>query len=247
MGSVQEVINTWAKCVQQAAQHTTISKIGLAMPGPFDYEKGICFIQDQSKYAQLYGLNVKHLLADALGVNTITIYIHNDAACFLQGEVTGGSVRGYNTVVGVTLGTGLGSAIYKNKTAHSADLWKMPFLEGIAEDYLSGRWFLQRFTALTGNTIHGVKELTEQAVESGLVKGIFEDFGANLAAFLNRFIGDTNSEAVVIGGNIAQAFPLFSRALLKGVHSQHPNVFIAPGILGEQAALIGAVSFFIVA
>src|SRR5581483_1554952 len=64
MGTVQEVIYTWAQCIQQAAQHAAISKISLAMPEPFDYEKSICFIQDQSKYAQLYKLNVKELLAN---------------------------------------------------------------------------------------------------------------------------------------------------------------------------------------
>ncbi len=60
------------------------------MPGPFDYEKGISFIKDQNKYESLYGLNVKEMMAERLGVSTDHIRLMNDAGCFLQGEVMGG-------------------------------------------------------------------------------------------------------------------------------------------------------------
>src|SRR5688572_27556271 len=32
--------------------------IAFAFPGPFDYEQGICLIQNQAKYESLYGVNV---------------------------------------------------------------------------------------------------------------------------------------------------------------------------------------------
>lgn len=243
MATVKEVIEAWSHCMQQAAAGACIEKVCLAMPGPFDYEAGICLIQDQSKYPALYGRNVKELLGDWLGINTNHIYIHNDAACFLQGEVASGSVHGYHTVIGITLGTGLGSAVYKDGAAHSANLWKLPFKDSIAEEYLSTRWFVQRYTALTGKTVHGVKELAAMVGDSETVQQLFNEFGANLADFLLHFIADTNSEAVVIGGNIAQVFPLFSRSLLKGVHSRYPEIFVAPSILNEHAALIGAACF----
>jgi glucokinase len=244
MAAADEVIAVWAKAIKQAAQKTEFQKICLAMPGPFDYEEGICLISDQSKYPALYALNVKELLGVALNIQPSAIYINNDAACFLQGEVFCGSVSGFENVISVTLGTGLGTALYENGRARSADLWNMPFLDGMAEEYLSTRWFVKQYAAITGKQISGVRELAGLAMADTLIKDLFVEFGKNLAAFLNRFIQQTGAEAVVIGGNIAQSYSLFKDALLAGVKSRSPNVTITTSLLGEEAALVGAGSFW---
>jgi len=243
MAAVQEVIATWAQCIKQTMQPQRFEKICLAMPGPFDYEAGICRIADQNKYPLLYGLNVKELLAPVLDVAANDIHINNDAACFLQGEVFSGSVSGYQHAVSVTLGTGLGTAIYENGAARSADRWNMPFLDSMAEEYLSTRWFVKQYAAITGEQVHGVRELAAQALSNNLVKGLFAEFGKNLAAFLNRFLDETGAKAVVIGGNIAQSYPLFKNALMAGMESRHADVFITTSVLGELAAVLGAGSF----
>jgi len=243
MAAAPEIIATWALCIKQAMQQQRFQKICLAMPGPFDYETGICRISDQNKYPQLYALNVKELLAPVLEVAACDIHIHNDAACFLQGEVFSGSVSGYQHAVSVTLGTGLGTAIYEKGAARSADRWNMPFQDSIAEEYLSARWFVKQYAAITGDQILGVRELAAQALSNNLVKGLFAEFGKNLAAFLNRFIDETDAKAVVIGGNIAQSYPLFKNALLAGMESRYAHVFITTSVLGELAAVLGAGSF----
>lgn len=243
MAAAADVIQAWATGIKQAMQHNRITKICLAIPGPFDYEKGICLISDQSKYPMLYGLNVKNMLAQTLAIQPDDIYLNNDAACFLQGEVFGGCVSGYRHVVSVTLGTGLGTAVFENGQARSADLWNMPFKDGIAEDYLSARWFMQQYTAIAGSPVSGVKELAGLAMRDEWVKALFTAFGNNLAAFLNRFIENTGAQAVVIGGNIAQSYPLFKDALLANIRSRFPDVCIARSDLGEMAALLGAAGF----
>ncbi len=101
--SAQEVINVWAGCIKQAMQQEPVAKVCLAMPGPFNYEEGVCLISDQNKYPQLYGLNVKKMLAEALDIQPTAIYINNDAACFLQGEVFCGSVNDQHLAISVTL------------------------------------------------------------------------------------------------------------------------------------------------
>jgi glucokinase len=240
----QEVINVWAGCIKQAMQQEPVTKVCLAMPGPFNYEEGICLISDQNKYPQLYGLNVKKMLAEALDIQPDVIYINNDAACFLQGEVFCGNVNDQQTAISVTLGTGLGTAIYKNGQSASADLWKMPLHDGIAEEYLSTRWFVNRYAAISGIAVSGVKELAGMAMHDGLVRGLFNEFGNNLALFLNQFIESTGTAAVVIGGNITQSFPLFKDALLAGVQARYPKVLIISSVLGEEAALVGAAGFW---
>jgi glucokinase len=244
MATAQEVIDVWAICIRQVMQHAPVNKICLAMPGPFDYAAGICLIKDQNKYPMLYGLNVKEMLALSLEIDAADIYINNDAACFLQGEVFCGSVSGYQHVVSVTLGTGLGTAVYENGNASSADLWNMPLHDGIAEDYLSTRWFVKRYTAISGSAVSGVKELVGLAMHDELVRTLFNEFGNNLAIFLNRFIERSGAKAVVIGGNIAQSFPLFKDALLAGINNRFREVLITTSVLGEGAALVGAAGFW---
>jgi glucokinase len=243
LGAADEIIETWAQCIKQAMNQLKFKKVCLAMPGPFDYAAGICFISDQSKYPLLYGLNVKELLSPVLEVAVDDIHINNDAACFLQGEVFSGSLSGCQHALSVTLGTGLGTAIYENGTAKSADLWKMPFQDSIAEDYLSTRWFVKQYAAITGQPINGVRELAGLAMANSLVKGLFNEFGKNLALFLNRFIESTGANAVVIGGNIAQSYSLFKDALSTELRNRNTDVFMATSTLGELAAVIGAGSF----
>lgn len=241
-GKAGEIIAAWSGCILSVGQQADTASVCLAMPGPFDYEAGISLMQGQHKYESLYGLNIKELLAKALHITPAAIFIGNDAACFLQGEVFGGIAGEYvhDTIIGITLGTGLGSAVYRNGMAQNADLWQLPFKNGIAEDCLSTRWFLQRFSALTGTAIEGVKELAQLAETNKPARVVFSEFGVNLGQFLLDFIKTENPQAVVIGGNISNAFGLFKASLQSVVLDQYPSMKIERSILGEEAPLLGA-------
>ena len=239
-----KILNNWCDVIIDALNSSSIShkKIGIAMPGPFDYKTGISLIQDQDKFKALYKLNVKEELAKRLNIDTESIRFINDAASFLQGEVFGGAASDYNKVLGLTLGTGLGSAIFSNGIAEDADLWNSDFKKGIAEDYLSSRWFVSRYTELTGKSVNGVKELTQLTDSEIYIKQIFLDFTKNLAEFLIPLIQKYNAEAVVIGGNISNAFDSFLPGLNKVLKENQILVDIKIAHLKEDASLIGAAS-----
>lgn len=238
-----EIITAWSSCIASAKKNTDIGAVCLAMPGPFDYERGISWMQEQHKYEKLYGLNIKELLAQSLQMSPEEIFMNNDAACFLYGEVFAGAAAKYadETVIGITLGTGLGSAVYKQSSAKDADLWCMPFKEGIAEDYLSSAWCIRRFRELTGIVVPGVKQLAQLVTTNENAKIVFVEFGSNLAQFLLQFIQMEQPAAVFIGGNISKAFPLFGYTIRHVIGSQYPHINIEPSILGEEALLLGAV------
>jgi glucokinase len=238
----QDIIDEWCAVIKEAFQNTDreVWNIGVAMPGPFDYEKGICLIKDQDKFLSLYKQDLCKLIGYHLGIDPASIKFMNDAACFLQGEVFGGAARGYNPVIGLTLGTGLGSAICRNGIAEDADLWKSPFKQGIAEDYLSTRWFVARYLQLSERTVTGVKELMEE--KSVFVNQVFLEFGSNLGDFLVPLLQQTKAGAVVLGGNIANALPLFLPSLQKRIREYNPDVIIKQALLNEDASLIGAAS-----
>jgi glucokinase len=239
---VDELIAWWSVCIKQAAGLNEISKICLAMPGPFNYEEGICLINNQNKYPGLYGVNVLERLAAALDVPVSLLYMRNDAGCFLQGELFAAKLDGVASAIGVTLGTGLGTAVYKNGEASSADLWNTPFHESIAEDYISSGWFTRRYHALTGVEATGVKQLAAIYENDDVVRTLFAEFGNNLGLFLNTFIGIHEPELIIIGGNISNAWSLFEEEMMSEIFNHHPGIKIRKSEHGEKAALIGAVA-----
>lgn len=239
-----EIIRAWCELIEDCFAQVDVheKKIGIAMPGPFDYNQGVSLMLNQDKFDSLYRLNIKNLLADKLGIPSRNIRFVNDAASFLQGEVFAGAARNYHRVLGLTLGTGLGSSLYENRLVRDADLWKSPFKEGIVEDYLCGRWFVDRYEKLTGKSIAGVKDLTELSNADSCINEIFVEFAGNLAAFISPVVQKNHTELVVIGGNISNAFGLFLNELNDLLKRNEIFVKVEISHLKEDAALLGAAS-----
>lgn len=241
-GSAAEIIRDWAEVIEGAFGNTEreIRKIGIAMPGPFDYEEGISLIEEQNKFNALFQMNVKNVLAERLGIASSSIRFLNDAASFLQGEVFCGAGQDEACVLGFTLGTGLGSALCVAGVACDAGLWNSPFKEGIAEDYLSTRWFVQRYKELSGLSVSGVKELLEG--NPSLVNQVFREFSENLGLFLLPLMQKYGPGVVVFGGNISNAHEYFLSAVEKQLAAASIDVALKPAQLNEDASLLGAAS-----
>jgi glucokinase len=242
--NAEDIFNLWSVLIKESfkAVNSKPSKIGIAMPGPFDYANGISYIRGQNKYDALYGLNVKEQLAEKLGIATGNITILNDAACFLQGEVLGGAGKGFNRIMGLSLGTGLGSARSMDGETEDADLWCSAYREGIAEDYFSTRWFLKRYKEISGSAVDNVKELVSKSRKDVLVQKVFDEFGSNLANFLIPYIKAEQLQLVILGGNISLAFDFFSAALKAAFEQAAVCIETRTAALGEDAALLGAAS-----
>lgn len=238
------ILTAWCKVIQNAngGALNANCKIGIAMPGPFDYKNGISLIKDQDKFNSLFGLNIKKELAERLNISPSNIKFVNDAASFMYGEANYGAAKGYNNALGITLGTGLGSATAINGVAKDAELWNSKFLGGIAEDYLSTRWFLKKYSELSGKEVDGVKKLASMVKTDQYAKQVFNEFGRALGHFLADFIKDTGSEVVVLGGNISKSFDLFGPPLIENLKAYHLDTAIKITKLNEHAQLIGAAS-----
>ncbi|MDB5190548.1 MAG: Glucokinase [Segetibacter sp.] len=245
-GTADQVIKDWAGAIANCkAFHPKAScKIGIAMPGPFDYEKGISYIKGLDKYEVLFNLNVKELLAQELHIQPTDIYMMNDASCFLKGEVFGGAAKGKDNVIGLTLGTGLGSAVWKHNMIIEGDLYCTPYKESTAEDYLSTRWFIKRYKELTGKTAANVKEIRDVIPSDEAATFLFTEFGRNLGIVLSSYIKRHQVDVVVIGGNIINASGLFIPVVESVLHEQSLKVSILNSCLNEDSALLGAGSLW---
>lgn len=245
-GTADEILDIWTKAIDDTFQaHPVKSKrIGIAMPGPFDYANGISLIRGLDKYEALYKLNVKEILSKRLSIPETSILMMNDAACFLRGEVYYGAARGYQDVIGITLGTGTGSAMHHHGITHDANLGPAPFMDSIADEYFSTRWFVKRYSELTGNTVKDVKTLADLHGSDEQVKNIFKEFVKNLVVFLEGFVRAEKPQVIVMGGNIAQCSSLFMEDLTAQLAGRNITVPIVRAELGEEAAILGAASLF---
>jgi glucokinase len=245
-GSAEEILTTWSTVINSVFQKKSITerKLGIAMPGPFDYEKGISLIKGLDKYEALYNLNIKEQLAERLQIQPTDIRMMNDAACFLAGEVAGGAAHGYTDVIGITLGTGMGSAMHHHGVTIDANLGPSPFKGGIADDYFSTRWFIKRYQELSGEMVQDVKALSILFPTDKRVQALFLEFVKNLTEFLNGFVRRENPAVIVMGGNIAQCADLFLEDLEANLIAAGITTPILHAKLGEDAAILGAASLF---
>ena len=231
----KSIIKAWSKSISESFEgFDGPVNLGFAMPGPFNYGEGISLIKEQGKYVGLYGLNIKNMLREEFGNRINQITFTNDALCFLIGEVKVQNHSEHQHILGLTLGTGLGSTYFDEDIFVDADLWNAPFLNGIAEDYFATRWFVKNYYQRTGIEVKGVQEMLESSIYHKIVQQIFNEFGTNLCAFITEIAARRPVQKVIIGGNIAKTYRLFAHEL------EDLPFEIVCSVLGEEAALIGA-------
>ncbi len=243
--SAQSIIVDWAAAIQKVTGYHPDGFLGIAMPGPYDYENGISLIKTQGKMKSLYGLSVKNLLAQKLGISPQSISFTNDAESFLIGEGLVGAGKGSSNLIGLTLGTGLGSAIKIEDVTKDAKLWTAPFRSGIAEDFLGTQWFVNKAKEAYDIQINGVKDLVSGMIDSEISTSIFHEFGKNLGEFLLPYVTRLQIQKVILGGKIALSGDLFIPSTKAYLNHFGINLPIEISKLGEHAALIGASSVFL--
>lgn len=224
-----------------------VSQIGLAFPGPFDYEKGIPWMEQ--KFQHLYGMNMPEELRKQLGNNEIDFKFINDASAFALGECFCGSGKDRARVIALTLGTGVGSGFvadgrideHSDRVPEGGEVWNLPFGDTIVDASFSTRWVVGRYKELTGKDVPGAKEVAQAVPTEAEARQLFREYGERLAAFVTPWLAKFGADTLVLGGNISRNFPHFRETLLAGVPS---GVEVRTSTLLDQAAMIGAASLF---
>lgn len=250
-GSKDEIFEAWATTINSSIEKLEkeqVAGVGLAMPGPFDYSKGIALFKGNEKYESIYGLQVEEFLRPLLALPDAVVRYHNDASCFGIGEDRYGSAKESQRSLGLTLGTGFGSVfvdegvpiVVRKDVPEDGCLWHLPFKGGIADEYFSTRWFRNNYEYKTGVRLSGVKDLVELSSIDSDARSLFDQFGSNLAEFLIPWSERFKPQIIVLGGNISKAYPLFGKALSYGLQSTGIKIPIKLSELGEDAAVLGA-------
>jgi glucokinase len=248
-GEAGKIIRYWAETISTSMEKcpAPVAGIGLAMPGPFNYSKGVALFHGLPKLSKLYGLNVCQALQTELDTDMPVRFI-NDASAFAVGEAFAGSGKGFQRLLVITLGTGFGSAFLENgipvmdreDVPQNGYVYNLPYKEGMADEYFSTRWFVGHYGELTGKKVDGVRDLVELADSDEVARGLFDEFGYSLGTFLSPWLKSFKAEALVAGGNISKAWPLFENSFRQVLEMENINIITTVSELKEHAALLGS-------
>ncbi len=201
--------------------------IGIAIPGPFDYEKGIPLMEH--KFGGIYGMDLRTAIQDIAGLSTVppVAFIH-DANAVLAGEIWTGNAQGYDNVALITLGTGLGFAFSQNGVIQlnkmggpCLSIYKLPFRQGILEDYTAQRGFLEIYGELSGKSdttgikVSDIGRWADEGDKASL--DTFLNVGEILAETLKDILIEKNIQCLLFGGQISRSFHHMENSLKSGL------------------------------
>jgi glucokinase len=218
-------------------------KVGFGLLGPCNYDTGVFLGNNNKRLGSLHNINIKTAISNELLIPTSSIRLLNDSICFLRGEVFGGAVRNYRRSIGISLGMGLGSAIFAEGQVRDANLWSSPFKFGIVEDLLSSKWIVTRYNELANSTVNSILEMKAQN-DTHLIQEVFKEFSDNLSDFLADLIKAEHPEAVIIGGHMQASNRLFFNRTVENLELRGITTPIVRTYLGEVAAVVGAASIW---
>ncbi|MFO7881584.1 MAG: ROK family protein [Kosmotogaceae bacterium] len=212
--------------------------IGIGSPGQIDKEKG--FVLFSPNFPDWKNFGVVPLIEERTGIDA---YIENDANSFVLGEWAFGNHKGSNHIIGLTLGTGVGSGVishgqlitglngYASELGHMIIDSNGPVCgcgsHGCLEAFASATAMIKyaneskkRFpdSQIFRSDKISAKSIIEAAKnEDVLADIIFCRMVKALAIATGNFIHIFNPEVIIFGGGISRAGPF----LLDGVKEEY--------------------------
>jgi glucokinase len=189
-----------------------IDGIGIGVPSLVDPEKGI--IYDATNIPAWKEVHLKEQLEAKYN---IPVYVNNDANCFVMGEKHFGKVKAYSNIVGLIIGTGLGSGLvlnnhlYAGKNCGAGEFGMLPFRDHNFEYYCSGQFF-ENVHGTTGEEIKLRAEHNDTRASE-----IFTQFGSNLGEVIKVIMLALDPEIFILGGSVSKSFEFFKDAMWESI------------------------------
>ncbi len=228
-----------------------VEAIGIGCPGPLNPFRGIIIA---SPNIPLRNFPLREYLARRYHLH---VTVDNDANAFTLAEALLGAGKRYRSVVGLTLGTGIGGGIVIDKAiehgrGNAGELGYVTLhLHGVRgkngdvgslQEYLRGEPMekIKRTLGLSRYSVKDIEMLGRQRKRTALA--YWKRFGEYLGIGIASVVHVLDPDVIVLGGSIARAFSLFREELTATV--RHRTIFPPPPIrrsaLGNDAGIIGA-------
>jgi glucokinase len=235
---------------------TCIMGVGLGLPGPVDARAGIVhFFPNIPGWREV---RFRDILKARL---SLPVFVDNDAKIMALAEHRIGAARGFNNVLCMTLGTGigggliLGGKIYRGFNNAAGEVGHLPINEhgkscncgssGCLEAYIGNNRIMKQAREELKRNI-SLEELSALASKGNRVAvKIWRGVGWHLGFALAGVVNVLNLDAIVLGGGVANAGKVLFDSAREALGSQamsvqgsHVKLFRAK--LGNDAGLIGA-------
>lgn len=201
-----------------------VSAVCVAIPGPFNYREGIFMMKH--KFMSVYGKSFREILGDVIAPEVRLAFVHDVNGVLLGALASDPSLKDGNVAVS-TFGTGLGFAyavdgkVQESEAGSPAkNLWNLPYMGGILEDYVSRRAILRFYAELGGHLAEGedVKDISIRAREGeACALEAFRKAGRHYAAGAKELIGSLGIRHLMFAGQIAKSFDLMENEIRAGL------------------------------
>ena len=232
--------------------------VGFGFPGLVDPLTGV--IKQLPNIPGWKDVPIKKILESKL---RIPIFIENDVKLITLGEWRYGAGRGYQNLICMTLGTGVGSGLvlnnqlYRGENFVAGELGHVPLNEhgpkcncggwACYERYVGNQTILksgQKY--LRGHRIERIEDIHALAKRGNVKAKVFwKQMGEQIGNGLIGVINLLNPRLIIMGGGVSNNFVLFQQSLKKIIKSrtmkvQGSTVKISRTQLGDDAGIIGA-------
>lgn len=227
-------------------RYPAISALGIGVPGFTDVNTGL--VHGLTNVPGWNGVYLAKILREATGLPSVA---ENDANCMGLAELHHGAGRGFKHFIAITLGTGVGGAVFLNgklfRGANSAagEIGQMSIdyqgvektgeysNPGCLEKYTGNQHIAQRAAQLyTAAALPKTPEKCEpkslaQAAKEGdqIALQVWDEFTSQLSTGLANCCWLLNPEAVIVGGGIAAAGELVFEPLRRKLYAQLGQAF----------------------
>ena len=211
-GTQEEIIEAIAALIEPLVCEE-VTSIGVGVPSVVDTHRGIVY--NVANIPSWQEVHLKDILEERFG---ISVHINNDANCFALGESRFGQGRGYKDVVGVTLGTGVGSGIiigghlYEGRNAGAGEIGCLNYLDKDYESYCSTPFFVAHNTS-------GAELAAKAQAGDVHAQSLWDEFGHHLGELVKAVLFAYDPEAIIFGGGIAAGHPYFAKAMHETVQT----------------------------
>ncbi|MFD5075195.1 ROK family protein [Streptomyces sp. NPDC058371] len=231
--------------------------VGIGAAGVVDSRAGRILVASDS-FRSWAGFAVTAAVEDALGVPA---FLDNDVNAFLRGEATTGAVAGEPHVLGMTLGTGVGGALWLDgalfdgphgaagEIGHIPGFGDLPCTcggRGHLETLASGRAVAARYGERTGRRLSARAVAEAAALGDPDAVAVYLAAGSGVARAILITAGLTDITTFVIGGGVSEAWELLEPPVLAALTAEPPvsgrPIRVVRAGLGSAAVAVGAAS-----
>ncbi len=212
-GTVEEVLEDLFELTDALINNQTAA-IGIGVPGLIDVDQQLVY--DVVNIPSWKEVPLQKWMEERYN---IPVYINNDANCFALGEFYFGKGKGHSSMIGLTLGTGLGSGIIINNQLYSGancgagEFGMVPYLEHCFEYYASGQFFQ--------NVFHTDGEVVFDLASNGALDALskYDAFGTHLGNAIKMILFALDPSCIILGGSVRKGWPYFEKTMWNSINN----------------------------